>query len=85
MTAVEFPEVNVRIAEDQPEYETLPARVGDVPIDEKFVATGATFCFKLSPAELEEVVRTGVIWQTQMTGGGKLQPIRMSTQKPDFL
>jgi hypothetical protein len=32
MKAIEFPGVNVRIAEDQPEYQTLPARVGPVPV-----------------------------------------------------
>ena len=32
MDAIEFPGVNVRIAEDQPEYQTLPSFVGLIPI-----------------------------------------------------
>lgn len=32
MKAIEFPGVNVRIAEDQPEYQTLPALIGPVPV-----------------------------------------------------
>ena len=32
MDFIEFPGVNVRIAEDQPEYQTLPAQIGVLPV-----------------------------------------------------
>lgn len=109
MDAIEFPGVNVRIAEDQPEYQTLPAFVGDIPmtcevcegnpanLNPGFVpcpackgegvlkVPGITCCFKLTPEELAEVARTGVIWHTVLTFGQPLQPQRMSLQRPDWV
>lgn len=114
MNAIEFPGVNVRIAEDQPEYETLPAFVGPVPVcmcpvcmgagltvtgdpskghescqqcggQGYLNAVGVSCCFKLTPEELEEANKTGVIWHTVITFGQKLQPQRMSLQRPEWI
>lgn len=84
MQAIEFPGVNVRIAEDQPEYQTLPAFAGMIPIEGGSVP-GLTCCFKLSPEELAEVNRTGVIWHTVLTFGQPLQPQSMSLQRPEWV
>ena len=78
MTAIEFDEVNVRIAEHQEEYETLPA----------FINQGegsATFCFQLNKEELDEIAKTGKIWFKQLTFGKPMNPISMSTQKDDLI
>jgi hypothetical protein len=64
------------LAEDQPEYETLPIHVSNTPQRE------CTACFELSPEELAEVQRTGRIWYTQLTFGNPFQPIRMSVLYP---
>jgi hypothetical protein len=77
MKAITFPQVNLMLAEDQPEYETLPVHV--VAEDP---TTPMTCCLELSPEEVEEIVRTGRIYHTQLTFGGPVQPIRMSVTNP---
>ena len=78
MEAVEFEEVNIRIAENQPEYQTLPAyhnsKEGSV-----------VFCFELSPDELEQVGKTGRIYIKQITFNGPMQPIGCSCLKEELI
>lgn len=78
MKAVEFPEVNVRIAESQPEYETLPAfhnpKEGSM-----------TFCFELSPDELEQIGKTGKIYIKQLTFNRAMQPIAGTCLKEELI
>jgi len=78
MKAIEFPEVNVRIAENQPEYETLP-----VKIDLKDPATPTTMCIELDKEERKQVAETGLIWLTVLTFGQSFHPIKMSCLKPE--
>ncbi|WP_372934960.1 hypothetical protein [Mariniphaga sediminis] len=80
MKALKFPEVNVMLAKDQPEYETLPVHVD---ITDKTVP--ATMCFELSEEEKNQVAETGQLWFTQLTFGGHFQPIRMSILKPELV
>ena len=78
MRAIEFPEVNVRIAEHQEEYETLPvfadASKAEVPV---------TMCFELSDEEKKQVDETGKIWLTVLCFGGSFHPINNSCLKPE--
>ena len=78
MKPLEFEEVNVRIAEHQDEYQTLPACIN---AEEGSV----TFGFELSDDELEEVKATGVIWVKMLTFGRPMQPILLSTKKSDVI
>ena len=78
MKAIEFPEVNVRIAEDQPEFETLPAY-----FDRE--EGSVTFCFKLTEEEILRMYATGEIWFKQLTGGKPMQPIALSTNKEELI
>lgn len=78
MTATEFKEVNLRIAEHQEEYETLP-----VFVDEKDPTIPVTMCFELSSEERKQVWETGEIWVTMLTFGKSFQPIGMSLLKPE--
>lgn len=78
MKAIEFPEVNVRIAENQPQYETLP-----VHIDTEDSATPTTMCFQLDPEEIKQVVETGRVWMQMLTFGQSFHPIKMSLLKPE--
>lgn len=79
MIAVSFPESNAMLARDQGEYEPLPIyHFGDV---EGRVA----FCFRLSDAEIAEIVSTRTLWLQQLTFGRRFQPIALSTQRPDDL
>lgn len=78
MKAVEFKEVNIRIAENQEEYQTLPvyAKPNDptVPV---------TMCFELDEEEREQVIKEGKIWLTMLTFGNPFQPIGMRCVKPE--
>jgi hypothetical protein len=77
MTPVEFPEQTVVIAKDQPQYLPLPAHVYAGDQDRR-----VTFCWKLTPDELVELNRTGLLWHTVMTFGDPLQPQMLSVDKP---
>lgn len=75
MDPIEFKEVNVRIAEKQDEYVTLPANVD---------AEGAvSFCMKLSKDEVIEILETGHVWLQVLTFNNPLQPMKLSVSKPD--
>lgn len=76
MKAVEFPEVNIRIAEKQPEYETLPAHVSE---DSQGIVTS---CFELSDEEIAEIVKTRKLWHQQLAFHQPMQPIVLITQNP---
>lgn len=88
MIAVTFPQSNIVLGKDQPEYEALPAycqmqeiivpnQPGDpkMAIMTKLVPWSMTCCFQLNKEEIDEIIRTGVLWHTQ-------QAISMSTQNP---
>lgn len=83
MIAIEFEQANVRLAESQDEYETLPIHV---PLDENGQLTDiecpCTCCFQLNKEEIDELVKTGKLYFTQLTFGSSFQPIRMSTTNP---
>lgn len=78
MKAAEFEEVNVRIAEDQPEYETLPAHYNKEE-------GSLTFRFELTEAERNRIYATGEIYFKVMTFDEPMQPIAMSTNKEDLI
>lgn len=78
MIAKEFNEVNVRIAENQEEYETLP-----VFHDPK--EGSVTMCFEANDAEKAEIAKTGKIWIKILTFNNPLQPIAMSCLKEDLI
>ncbi len=78
MESVEFKEVNVRIAEHQEEYETLP-----VFLDKRDPSAPVTMCFHLDNEEQLQVMETGQIWLTVLTFNNNFQPIAMSCLKPD--
>jgi hypothetical protein len=74
MIPVQFPEANGVLAMGQDEYEPLPFYK---------TADGRTICcFRLSPAELEEIARTRTLWIMQLTFNQPFQPIGLSTQRP---
>jgi len=74
MKAIEFPEHNVKIAEHQDVYETLPAYANK---DEGTIV----YCFELDKEEIKQVRETGRIYLKQFTGNKAMQPIGMSCLK----
>jgi hypothetical protein len=79
MIPVNFPEANRILAMGQDEYE--PLAVYDFNTDDGRVAC----CFRLSDAEIEELVRTRTIWLQQLTFWKPFTPIALSTQRPGDL
>lgn len=78
MTAKDFPEVNVRIAEDQEQYHTLPAFFNS--------SEGSiTVCFELNDDELNRMKATNELWLKIYTGGKALQPLHPSCLKEELI
>ena len=78
MKSQEFEGQNVKIAENQPEYETLPAFYNKEE-------GSMTFCFELDEQELEQVKKTGKIWIKQLTFGKPMQPIAGTVLKEHLI
>jgi hypothetical protein len=97
MKAIDFPQRNVMLAEDQPEYETLPVfcEVKEVidnekpydpllPVPTKQIPWTMTACFELTDDEIAEIIATRKIWYRQCLFGNNFQPMMILTQKPTF-
>lgn len=78
MKAVEFDEVNLRIAEEQEEYQTLPAHVNPKE-------GSITCCFELSDEEKAEIAKTGKVWLKVYTFMKPLQPIYPTVDKSEVI
>jgi len=78
MTAKDFKGANLFIANDQEQYETLPAQH-----DPK--AGTIAYCMELTEAERQAVYATGEIWIKQLTFNGPMQPIFMTVRKEDII
>lgn len=76
MKPTEFPEQNIVIAKDQPEYIPLPANVN--VIESGRVVT----CWQMSLAERIKALLTGKVWLSQLTFNMPLQPVRLDIEKP---
>ncbi len=74
MIPIAFDDQNVTYAENQKEYQPLPAHKSGSGI--------VTSCWKLTPEELETIQRTGVVWLQNWTFNAPLQPLRLSTEQP---
>jgi hypothetical protein len=81
MIPVQFPESNGVLARAQGEYEPLPVYV----FPNHDLTGRIACCFRLSDAEIAEIVRTRTLWVQQLTFGRRFQPIGLSTQRPDDL
>jgi len=75
MTPKEFEGSNIKIAEHQEEYQTLPAYANE---------SGTIItCWKLSPEEIAKISETGELWFLQMTFNQNMQPIYPSTSREE--
>lgn len=73
MKPIEFPEANVKVAEHQPEYQTLPAYV-----DEQQTIS----CWHLTWRERFKLLWRGVLWLRQLNFGHPLQPQLPEVDRP---
>lgn len=74
MKAVQFPEVNLNIGENQEQFQTLPAYADNDGV--------VTCCFELDKEEMQQVLETGKIYLQIKTGFKPLQPIGTSVLNP---
>lgn len=83
MRALEFEQQNVVLAKDQPEYNQLPAyfgQLGDQPNE-----TGYVVCLELDKEEMKRVIQYGKVWVSQLTFGGKFNPINVFCHNNIFI
>lgn len=76
MNAIDFKGSNVKIAEHQDEFETLPAFAQENGI--------ITYCMKLTDGEVNKIVSTGKGVLTFLVGDKPPQPVSVSPVQPDF-
>lgn len=78
MKAIDWPDSNVKFAENQDEYKTLPAlRLGG---DDDIVITK----YKLNIIERIRVLFLGVVWMSEMNFNRPLTPRYLSTRRKDM-
>lgn len=76
MKAIYFPEVNVEIAKNQPEYNTLPAYISN----EGVMVT----CFEFTDEEIQNIIKNKKIWVQVLMGNNRLQPFSLIPVKNYF-
>jgi hypothetical protein len=86
MQPIDFPQRNQMLAEDQPEYQTLPIYVErrTVQTEEgpQSIPWSATAVYELSDEEIAELTATRKLFYRQMMFGKPYQPMFMSTKDP---
>lgn len=74
MTPTQFPQSNMVIAKDQPEYIPLPACLTD---------TGVVIsCWVLSKEEVNQIAASQLLWLKQLTFGQPVQPLVPQVENP---
>jgi hypothetical protein len=79
MKLIEFPEQNIVIAKDQPEYHPMPAHV-----DHSDPYGTVTCCWELTWGERLLILFTGRIWHRIMAFKQPIQPQLLELTKPRF-
>ena len=86
MQPIDFPQSNLKLAESQPEYQTIPvfvdkrtAQTEKGPVE---YAHSMTCCYELTDEEIAEVIANKKIFYRQMLFGNQFQPIFLSTKDP---
>lgn len=77
MKSIDFLHANIALAKDQPQYQTLYAR-----LDRYNPSHDVTCCLELTKEEIEAICRTGKLWITQSTFGSGFCPIRVDVLSP---
>lgn len=80
MEAITFPQANLELAKDQPQFNTLPAfhgQIGSTPEE-----TGFVFAMKLTDEEINKINHHKVIWFSQLTYGRKFHPFSAWAESP---
>lgn len=78
MKPIDFEGSNCIYGENQPEYLPLPAEKRG-----RYQTGEIVTCWELSPEEIKVVQKTGHIWLSMLTFNQPLQPVCLSTEKPE--
>ena len=76
MKLINFPEVNIVIAKDQPQYLPMPAHISD----DEYGTT--TVCWQLTLRERIKLLATGKIWHQMLVFKQRMQPQILTVVKP---
>lgn len=79
MKPIKFPEANITFAENQPEYQPLPAFIKDNPQGE------TVSCWQLSFKERIKILITGKLWVSLWTFNKPLTPMYFTTKKEELI
>lgn len=84
MEFIQFPEANIVIAKDQPEYRPIPACIvrdeeGNRPPEGPIVAL-----MQFNPEEIEKIKETGQLWLSVWTFKNPLQPLLITPFRNDI-
>ena len=79
MKLIEFPEQNIIIAKDQPEYLPLPAKRFAGDPQGRIVC-----CWKLTWRERMKILFRGLVWHQVLTFNKPLQPQLLTIEKPEL-
>jgi hypothetical protein len=86
MQPIDFPQRNLMLAEDQPEYQTLPVFVDvrevKTPDGHKPAPWSMTCVYQFTDEEIAELIANKKLFYRQMLFGGQFQPIFLSTKDP---
>ena len=74
MTPIAFAQSNITYAKDQPEYQPLPAHRSEDGV--------VTSCWRLTDAEIAQIVETKKLWLQSYTFGLALQPLLPQAECP---
>lgn len=74
MKAITFPEANIKIAENQDEFLTLPAYIDDRRI--------VVSKWELNDTDLAKVTKNRAVWLAVWNGEGDIRPVQVSSVKP---
>lgn len=76
MRCADFPQAHLFVAEDQPEFETIPAHCDDDKV--------MTFVWRLTWRERLSILFYGEVWHQVMTSGRGLQPQSLDVHQPSL-
>lgn len=77
MKPIRFKQVNIVLAENQPQYQPLPVQFND-ELEEQPM----TSCWELDEAELAQIIKSKKIYLKQLTFGNPFQPIHPTIYNP---
>ena len=77
LKATDFDHANVLLGKGQNEYNAIPAYLDETTSQQRLVV-----CWELTPEQLGDIARSGVLWHSVLTFGAPFQPMLIQTDSP---